>query len=323
MSFVLPGDPAVKDPTKASYAAAVNDALADLNARLSVVEGNLLPNGSFEFDLDSDGEPDVWTVTDLSGGSHAIDSVVFRHGAKSLNIVTTGTGGRAEALADTFISCGQRNVVLLTGFVNRDTANIRLRMQVLYYNAAETLIATDTRYDDSGATTGWQLIVKTSEVPSGAYFYKIKLIGGESGGGTVAGNTYFDGIASTLSYRAAWAVGEYLLDQSPGAVTTTVAISKKAEMKLGHSGTLRIIFTLSNAIGSGTGRIYRNGVAIGTLRSVVGTTTTFSQDIVGWDKDDTVELWIGASSSTTTGSKFGLFINEPLDSGRNTTLDPL
>jgi len=56
---------------------------------------------------------------------------------------------------------------------------------------------------------------------------------------------------------------------------------------------LRIKFDLKATSGeTASGRIYRNGVAIGTERSTTSTTyVTYTEDIKGWKIGDTIELW--------------------------------
>lgn len=50
----------------------------------------------------------------------------------------------------------------------------------------------------------------------------------------------------------------------------------------------------------GYGRIYRNGVAVGTLRENTTTTyQTFSEDIGEWEVNDTIELWVGSTPGVT------------------------
>ena len=58
-------------------------------------------------------------------------------------------------------------------------------------------------------------------------------------------------------------------------------------------GALRIKFAINEtSTGTSYGRIYRNGVAVGTARSVTSDTyTTYSEDISGWHEGDTIELW--------------------------------
>lgn len=65
-----------------------------------------------------------------------------------------------------------------------------------------------------------------------------------------------------------------------GGQTTTY--TKVKEVRVGDAGTITVDFTLKNTVFGGTqyGRIYKNGVAVGTERSVGGTTTTtFSENI--------------------------------------------
>ncbi len=317
MAFILPGDPAVKDPTKASLAVAINDALSDLNSRLSAFEGSALPNGSFEFDLDADGEPDNWTIIDLDGGTHAI-STNAQHGAKSLKIITNGTGGRAEGLSDAFVPCGEDNIISTMMFFQRTTASIRARLQVLYFDETETITATDTIYDDAGAGVAWNIIARTSTVPSGAHFYKVKVIGGESGGGTVAGNIYFDGVAASQLTQELFAVGEHIWAELAGPIDSGPVGSptKTIEFVVPKNGALRIDFTLEETSASGTaaGRVYRNGVAVGTNRTASPGPTTFTEDISGWDAGDLCQIF----QDTTGGSTNSRVTDFKIKVGANT-----
>lgn len=92
-------------------------------------------------------------------------------------------------------------------------------------------------------------------------------------------------------------------DDSVEALTVTPTKIKEFTVPDGViSGTLRIAFAMrETSTGTANGRIYRNGVAVGTSRSSTSSTyTTWSQDIDGWKKGDTVELW-GWWSSTGAG----------------------
>lgn len=85
------------------------------------------------------------------------------------------------------------------------------------------------------------------------------------------------------------------LDTPPDSTTLT----KIGEIQLDKGGTLRIKFTMSCFSGGQTGgRIYRNGVAVGTLRTLttVNTGTTYSQDISGWAAGDLCQLYGYAAS---------------------------
>ncbi len=66
------------------------------------------------------------------------------------------------------------------------------------------------------------------------------------------------------------------------------------EIVLARSGTLRIKFDLSLAIGGAAcyGKIYRNGSPVGTERSTTSTSyVTFSEDISGWTAGDLCQLY--------------------------------
>lgn len=84
-------------------------------------------------------------------------------------------------------------------------------------------------------------------------------------------------------------------DTSVGSITSATYIKIK-EINLGafSSGTLRIKFDLESLSGAYNvyGRIYKNGVAIGTERTVntVGP-TTFSEDISGWSPNDLIQIY--------------------------------
>src|SRR3990172_11440961 len=82
--------------------------------------------------------------------------------------------------------------------------------------------------------------------------------------------------AVTLAYVAGDILRAYADTEGTGATTVYV---KKKEIVLDFGGALRIKFDLKHS-GSGTtyGRIYRNGVAVGTERSTTSTTSvTFSE----------------------------------------------
>jgi len=79
-------------------------------------------------------------------------------------------------------------------------------------------------------------------------------------------------------------------------------------------GTIRVSFSLSLGDYTGTqnvqGRIYRNGVAVGTLRSGIAggstflPTPTYTEDISGWKRGDRLQIY--ARLNTTDGARIGL-----------------
>jgi hypothetical protein len=81
--------------------------------------------------------------------------------------------------------------------------------------------------------------------------------------------------------------------------STSDTYEKKKEIACPRSGTLRISFDLkSSNLQSVYGRIYRNGVAVGTEQSTAITSyTTYSQDISGWSHNDLIQLYVRRSGA--------------------------
>jgi hypothetical protein len=122
-------------------------------------------------------------------------------------------------------------------------------------------------------------------------------------GDAAASKTYTDTTA-TNAYK--WAVGDVLfasLDTSRAISLTDYTKSKAITVR--KNGTIRVKFTLNWNTSSTTayGRIYVNGSAVGTERSVTSGATEFSQDITIVAGDD-VQIYtkvsnFGAGSSCT------------------------
>jgi hypothetical protein len=102
-----------------------------------------------------------------------------------------------------------------------------------------------------------------------------------------------------LNYYTA---SDVLLISNDAVKTMTIPIgwSKAKEILLKFSSvtpsTLRIKFDLRTtgvSAGNVSGRIYRNGAAVGTTQTTSSTSfTTYSEDISGWRGNDTLELWV-------------------------------
>lgn len=91
--------------------------------------------------------------------------------------------------------------------------------------------------------------------------------------------------------------GDNVIDSDSAVATETgTTLVKKREITVPRAGTLRVKFRIHGSVsGSGhevEGRIYRNGSAVGTLRSVETTTfTEFEEDISGWAAGDLCQLY--------------------------------
>jgi hypothetical protein len=197
----LPSDVVVGKPVTAANQNAQNDALDNLNSRLAGVENEILANGSFENDLDADGEPDNWTITDYIDGSHAIDGTTRGDGLNSLKCAITVGGGYVEATNGTFVPIypGAR---IEAGFIYKSTvATARIRVQLLWFDSAQAPTSTSTVFDSATGNPSAWTVGHGPDIqavcPSGSYFYKVKLIAGESGN-VVAADVSFDSIRSRI-----------------------------------------------------------------------------------------------------------------------------
>ena len=103
-----------------------------------------------------------------------------------------------------------------------------------------------------------------------------------------------------------------LIKEDSEGSSNSLSPIKVREFQLDKGGTLRIKFDIASpgpAITS-YGRIYRNGTAVGILRSVapVAGWATYSQDISGWKPGDLVQLYVHGTGITGE-IKSGLFRN--------------
>lgn len=102
--------------------------------------------------------------------------------------------------------------------------------------------------------------------------------------------------AWTSSISAVYAMGDVLLKSAdtPGG-NPDADYTKKKEITIPDGGTFRIKFDLKgySALAGIYGRIYRNGVAVGTEQSdITNDFVTKSEDIAGWSSGDLCQLYI-------------------------------
>lgn len=95
----------------------------------------------------------------------------------------------------------------------------------------------------------------------------------------------------------------YNCDTQRTANTGLNAYTKTKALLVPRNGAVRIKFDIkhSTGVGSAAGRIYRNGVAVGTIQlNATSSFVTYSEDISGWTAGDSLELW-GDETSHTGG----------------------
>lgn len=191
---------------------------------------------------------------------------------------------RAEAVGATTIAAGQW--VLIT------PSNLAIYSTDLGAIVAGTIVMPTTGYIRGGQTdyqTGTGFFLGYS---GAAYKFSV----GNPAGDYLAWdatNILLNGYV--VSTQLLYSAGDYLVysnDTEVGADPGAYALKKQC--RIPKPGTLRIKFDLNTA-GAGNaayGKIYRNGVAIGTERvDSDGTYTTYSEDITGWSRGDLVQLY--------------------------------
>lgn len=90
-------------------------------------------------------------------------------------------------------------------------------------------------------------------------------------------------------------VARYNASQSGNETVMT----KKAEYQINYAGSIRVSFTLRPNVTAATSveaRVYKNGVAIGTLRSVTAS-TTFDEDFAGIVTGDLIQIYCRTTDS--------------------------
>ena len=122
-----------------------------------------------------------------------------------------------------------------------------------------------------------------------------------------------------LTWLQPVAAGNQKISSNSGEKSTTsTTYVKLKQTKIGRSGTYRIEFSLRTSAAGYTayGRIYRNGAAVGTERSVTGTNyVVFSEDIGGWSVGDYIEIWgrISSADASACVISFQLYVDNPLE----------
>jgi hypothetical protein len=271
----------------------------------------------------------------LAAKTSETNVVYYDTGTGKLSYGTAGSGSAVDSTlldwsTDRYQAYGskQSGGDLYTGTTN-PTAATRLNYNGQFY--ATTLFAADSSnvteinpglitMKDSGSTTrtlidprytspgiGYAYLFDTNTTISSDKLALFSIAGTEkmyvdSYGLAVTGNL------TANKFIQRYAIGESAL-VSHDAETSTGSTSyvKLKTITLGSyvlvGRTMRIKFDIHNSSTGppyAYGRIYRNGVAVGTERSTPSSTyVTFSEDVLGWSAGDTVELWVKAASTYT------------------------
>ena len=194
MPFVNMTKPAQGDATRKSLIDTVIDNLVYLYNSLSVLTASSIVNPSFELDTDSNGIPDSWTRTLFTGGTSTLDLTDSSHGRRAFKLTSPGGigngGGYLESLE--FLECSPNRPVVLTWQMKSTAVDVRNKVDLRWYDRTFVTIATATVFDNNASNpTAWTLQAGSAVPPSGARYFKIRLVGCDSSDDT-AGSTWFD-----------------------------------------------------------------------------------------------------------------------------------
>jgi hypothetical protein len=200
MPYTALTKPAQGDGTRLSFASTVIDDLAYFQSIVASIGSQAVPNGSFEFDGNSDGIPDEWTKTLFTGGSFLLDTTTYGHGIKSVKFTSpggSGNGGGYLESADYFEVTPLR-LLALSWLSKSSVAGVRNIVGVRFYDATRAFISQTNIFDSASNNPGvWAAHGGSCLPPSTAYYAKLRITGCDSTN-TTAGSAWFDDVRLSL-----------------------------------------------------------------------------------------------------------------------------
>lgn len=261
-----------------SYTPALDHNHDGVNSALIEVGPNFQRNGSFESGLSVG-----WTITDYTGGSHADNTSQEMDGAHCLSFTSTSTangGGDATSSAFTPISAG--GVVSAKVNVKASVINVSSKAEVIWYDDTQAQISASTIYTTTSTFTTQAIRGAAVRAPATAKFAKLKLTGGVPGSGSATGTIYFDGVVFVVGHLGFCDVGttytaaSALTDQT----TTSASYVKVKELYTPFGGVMTISMEIENSgAAAGAAKIYIDGTATGTERSLTTTYVVHTEDL--------------------------------------------
>jgi len=164
---------------------------------------------------------------------------------------------------------------------------------------------------DSGAVTD----VKVTSV-GGSKITAGSIPSGKFQAGAIAGADIADGAVARAKIGS-YTAGDYIIVGSDAEKTTTAtSYTRVKEIVVTRTGTLRVKFDLASGSAgiNAYGRVYRNGVAVGTARNTTSVTpTTYTEDISGWSPNDLCQVYAYTQSGSyaTRITNFRLYTGAP------------
>ncbi len=154
--------------------------------------GNLIANGGFEIDTDSDGTPDQWILVNETGSTNARDTSESTEGAASFRFTSAGTGG-GNLTTNNFFPVNDVDPLRVIFDIRSTLATVRNIVRVEWYDVSQIFISNTDVYDSITNPTSFLSQSLAASPPALARFAKIKLIGIDPSV-ALAGSTFFDRI---------------------------------------------------------------------------------------------------------------------------------
>ena len=134
--------------------------------------------------------------------------------------------------------------------------------------------------------------------------------------GAIAGADIADGAVARAKIGSYTAGDYFIVGSNSEKTTAATSYTKVKEIVVTRTGTLRVSFALvSGSTGiNAYGRVYRNGVAVGTARNTTSTNPqTYSEDISGWGPNDLCQIYAYTQSFhyPATVTNFRLYTGAP------------
>jgi hypothetical protein len=269
-----------------------------VNSALVEIGPNLLRNGSFE----SNG--DGWTISTYTGGSSGFNTANHIDGAKALALTSTSTSnGGGQAINGQFITVTGGEAIELDLAIKASVANVSSRVEAIWYDNAQGQISTTTMYDVVNTPTANTRLQIGAAAPSNARFCKVRVTGGVPGVGSATGTVYFDGLR--LCKGPVAEPGSYVSSPSVSGSTYSTSLVLVAEIVAPRSGVFTTVLSIDGLGWSATGRVYKNGAALGTTRG----NGTYSENL-SFQRGDLIQLYVAQQSGASNGATWSLRIQE-------------
>lgn len=211
--------PSVGDPTRQELIELIIEWVAYFNS-FATSRNDVIINGSFELDSDSDGIPDGWTRTNFHASStFLLDTSTSAadgksvHGKRAAKYTSTGSGGGTVETTD-FLEVSEKELYTVHWKAKNSVADIRNKVEITWYDCTQSSISTSSLYDEAtNNPTSWTTLSAEATPPANAKYAKLKFTLADSSDAT-AGSAWIDEVrlwsmarrrtAETFTADATW-----------------------------------------------------------------------------------------------------------------------